>query len=367
MAERFENDHDKVEIVAIEWHAALHAQDSVDKRSHPTILHAIPRARVLVNEYLGDILYYFTAFHGQWITQHVTNELNRRYGDLCERYPSFGGKTAIMGFSLGGLIAYDIVCAQRPGHALDTSHVKPPPLVFQPQYLFSLGSPVASTLVMRGQTYETYRVPDWCTFQNVYHPCDPLGYRLEPLVNPELAHVAPVHIASHQTHPTYVQKQLIKRASTISLTDVLLGVPSILLGHAASSPPASLGIALYKHSSTLLTSLVDYFWSGRAEQDESSSEEEVEVLSFGPSKRRRQGAQGPNKRRNAEWIDLTEEEEELPTTSDVLACLDKRLDYMVVDDRLSYMNDYLVGIRAHFNYWSNRDVIEHILTCLQDT
>lgn len=296
----------------------------------------MPRVRVLMNEYVGDILHYFTAFHGQIISSYVTNELNARYSAFTERYPAFNGPISLLGFSLGGLITYDILCSQRPGHSLQDAHVQPPLLNFKPNMLFTLGSPVSATLVMRGQCISTYCLPDWCKMQNIYHPCDPLGYRLEPLVHPDLEHVPAVSIPSHKSHPTYLRTQLIQQSKAPLWSDVLR-IPSVLLGRTV---PMYVGATIYRHFNGVVGRVVNYF-------------KPPPVPKIDP----------------VDWMqdlpDTHYDHEEWDDKSALKHLVD-RLDYMVVDDRMSYMNEYLVGIRAHFIYWNNRDVVQHILTCLHD-
>ncbi|XP_036163554.1 SEC23-interacting protein isoform X5 [Myotis myotis] len=61
-------------------------------------------------------------------------------------------------------------------------------LDFEPEIFFALGSPVGMFLTVRGvdRIDENYRLPTCKGFFNIYHPLDPVAYRLEPMIVPDL-------------------------------------------------------------------------------------------------------------------------------------------------------------------------------------
>ncbi|XP_021579031.2 SEC23-interacting protein isoform X3 [Ictidomys tridecemlineatus] len=61
-------------------------------------------------------------------------------------------------------------------------------LDFEPEIFFALGSPVGMFLTIRGvdKIDENYRLPTCKGFFNIYHPLDPVAYRLEPMIVPDL-------------------------------------------------------------------------------------------------------------------------------------------------------------------------------------
>jgi hypothetical protein len=44
--------------------------------------------------------------------------------------------------------------------------------------------------------------------------------------------------------------------------------------------------------------------------------------------------------------------------------LDQRIDFMLYEPKLRTLNEYVIGIGAHFSYWRNRDLMRHLLRCL---
>lgn len=61
-------------------------------------------------------------------------------------------------------------------------------LDFEPENFFALGSPIGVLLTIRGVDHidENYRLPTCKGFFNIYHPLDPVAYRLEPMIVPDL-------------------------------------------------------------------------------------------------------------------------------------------------------------------------------------
>ncbi|XP_069755957.1 SEC23-interacting protein-like isoform X2 [Narcine bancroftii] len=72
-------------------------------------------------------------------------------------------------------------------------------LDFEPDNFFALGSPIGMFLTVRGleKIDENYRLPTCKGFFNIYHPLDPVAYRIEPMILPNLD-VKPVLVPHHK-------------------------------------------------------------------------------------------------------------------------------------------------------------------------
>lgn len=72
-------------------------------------------------------------------------------------------------------------------------------LDFEPVSFFALGSPIGMFLTVRGleKIDETYHLPTCRGFFNIYHPLDPVAYRIEPMIIPDLD-LKPVQIPHHK-------------------------------------------------------------------------------------------------------------------------------------------------------------------------
>ncbi|KAJ1678620.1 hypothetical protein EV182_003682, partial [Spiromyces aspiralis] len=114
-------------------------------------------------------------------------------------HPDFCGKICLVCHSLGGLICYDILYLQRRFAQLSAREAgedtgpELPPLVdrvenpatqtlnFEPNCLFTMGTPLGGTMVFRNMSFDQFTIP--CRYHNIFQPYDPFGYRTEPLAN----------------------------------------------------------------------------------------------------------------------------------------------------------------------------------------
>ena len=74
-------------------------------------------------------------------------------------------------------------------------------LLFRIENFFCLGSPLAVFLTLRwrdpqNQEYHEHILPrSLCKYlYNIYHPCDPVGYRVEPIFMKFYSQIEPVHL-----------------------------------------------------------------------------------------------------------------------------------------------------------------------------
>jgi len=78
--------------------------------------------------------------------------------------------------------------------------MKYPQLKFEPKCFFSFGSPMPMFLNVRGiqSMSEEYKLPTCSRMLNIFHPYDPLAYRIEPLIDPRFKNIEPVQIPHHR-------------------------------------------------------------------------------------------------------------------------------------------------------------------------
>ncbi|KAF9128564.1 hypothetical protein BGW39_004951 [Mortierella sp. 14UC] len=233
-----------VHIIPIEWHAKLHSM--VDQRMSLASLRTVPKVRLVMNDYFADILYYFNNHYGAEIVRMIVEELNEAYSTFITKHPDFNGKIAVYALSLGGVAMFDILTCMDdddPEDSFDTTtNVKEasaeskgdkkvesttttsaastqpaattparkrirkqdqpkyrsvvPKLKFRPDFLFTVGSPVGAVMVMRNLDWSTFHPPDDIIHHNLFHPFDPLAYRVEPLIDPIFAAIPAVTLTS---------------------------------------------------------------------------------------------------------------------------------------------------------------------------
>lgn len=162
--------------------------------------------RNIMGDVVLDILLYYEPRYVEKVFHAVVSELNRVYSLYKERNPHFKGKVHILGHSLGSAIAFDIVANQRE-KVDQVNEETSQDLKFDVDSLFCIGSPVGvfKLLNQRNIRSRASLGPDFdprdptnlasspkcVNLYNLFHPCDPIGYRMEPLVSPRFANFKP--------------------------------------------------------------------------------------------------------------------------------------------------------------------------------
>ncbi|KAI7821294.1 hypothetical protein BX661DRAFT_173405 [Kickxella alabastrina] len=156
-----------VEMMPIDYHADIQALETTNQRMIKATLPSIPWIRTMDNEVIGDILYYFSTFHGRIMLKTVINKLNAAYDTFMTSNPAFSGSISLVAHSLGGLICYEILYymdklnSEEPGNfgAHEAQrYMGLPSLRFSPDRLFTLGSPMGGGMVFRNQCMTEYHM-----------------------------------------------------------------------------------------------------------------------------------------------------------------------------------------------------------------
>ncbi|CAJ1077580.1 phospholipase DDHD1b isoform X1 [Xyrichtys novacula] len=238
-----------VEFLPVEWRSKLSLDgDTVDSIT-PDKVRGL---RDMLNSSAMDIMYYTSPLYRDEITRGLTLELNRLYSLFCSRNPDFekNGKVSIVSHSLGCVITFDIMTGWDPVRfhhqeapdpeetkarwpneqerqlqeelrlthlrlrdledqfqGLQTSScVAVPALKFKVENFFCMGSPLAVFLALRGirpgnNGGQDHILPTSICKRlfNIFHPTDPVAYRLEPLVLKHYSNIAPVQIHWYNT------------------------------------------------------------------------------------------------------------------------------------------------------------------------
>lgn len=231
-------------------------------------------ARSLISDLALDVLLYQSAYREQ-IAEIVLKESNRIYNLFMERNPGFKGKVHVMGHSLGSAILFDILCRQKEKDAGPESSKNP--LRFWPSQdryesrdpkelkfdfevedFYCLGSPIGLFQMLKGRSIAARRQPNSLPsesplnldymddpflsatttpgyaeqrvspvtglpysvsspkcgqFFNIFHPSDPIAYRVEPLVSSAMSSLKP------QALP-YTKKGIFGSVAPHSLTGI---------------------------------------------------------------------------------------------------------------------------------------------------
>lgn len=206
----------------------------------------VPAIRNLISDLALDILLYQSAYR-EHISGIVQRECNRIYELFMQRNPKFNGKVSLIGHSLGSAILFDILCRQqsplklapslsrnrrhsrRGGSTQISDHTPDLALNFNVESFFCLGSPLGLYQMLKGRRIAGRSLPNAPASQspmdpdavddpflgaaanngasandeeilsitvsspkcqqlfNIFHPADPIAYRIEPLISPAMS------------------------------------------------------------------------------------------------------------------------------------------------------------------------------------
>lgn len=202
-------------------------------------IEGVPAVRNLITDLALDILLYQSPAYKDHISRIVVEECNHIYRLFMERNPNFHGKVSLVGHSLGSAIMFDILCKQEEESNHRKGSVKghrkndhPMKLDFEVENFYALGSPIGLFQMLKGRTIAA-RVPTVAQKAasettsdpvldaaprtsskisdtmgtsnseilvsspkvgqvfNIFHPTDPISYRIEPLISPAMAALKP--------------------------------------------------------------------------------------------------------------------------------------------------------------------------------
>ncbi|KAF0698562.1 Aste57867_10826 [Aphanomyces stellatus] len=180
-----------LEIVPVEWHAEVH-QSGVDDVFDSICPENSKFMRGINRQLIMDVLYYSAPKYGQMIVDSVTKQMNDKYRNFMKSNPNWKGFVSIFAHSLGTLISYDMLT--HDAGQVGANGVVFPGLNFAVENLFCAGSPVPIFSLSRGhldfqdrKCTGGMRRPKVNHYYNLFHPADPIAYRVEPLVNVNMA------------------------------------------------------------------------------------------------------------------------------------------------------------------------------------
>ncbi|KAF3035666.1 hypothetical protein E8E12_003502 [Didymella heteroderae] len=455
-----ETKNSRIQVVPIVWRHLLdfpkqslkhnrkeHDLGDLDHEDHefPSLeditVDGVPAVRNFLTDLALDILLYQSPAYKGHISRIVVAELNRIYRLFKERNPSFKGRVSLVGHSLGSAIMFDILCLQRDAakprsgrqRRLTEEGLK---LDFEVEDFYALGSPIGLFQMLKGRTIaarpasafvppETPATPlddpfsptvaerdhafDITTSSplckqtfNIFHPSDPISYRIEPLISPAMAGL------KAQPLP-YTKKGIFGAPASQGLTGIgarvgqgvtdfwssigsgiasgllnrSLGISGTDLGDGGSGQRSSRPLSVAPNAATVsgTNEPVSAFISEErrrrlgneqittgedGEHPPTLIESEIETLYSGFQKGRQNSkAEDMDKvEKDLEWQELEERSRKLKKEEQKVRALNSngRVDYSIQEGAFDI--SLLASIASHLAYWADEDVSHFMISQL---
>ncbi|XP_030855314.1 phospholipase DDHD1 [Strongylocentrotus purpuratus] len=388
----------RVEFLPVEWRSSLKLDNGMVSAITPYKLKGL---RVVLNSTGMDVLYYSSPLYRSEIIQCVQAEVNNLYEMFRQRNEGFepnGGKISIFSHSLGSVIMYDIITGWNPIHLYDhyLSHeqslhpdlstvspdqhdlvaelhqarirvsglekqllatnqiaaaVNRPKLNFKVENYFCVGSPLAVFLALRGVRPQgngsiSHIIPKAVCSRlfNIYYPCDPVAYRLEPLILRHYSTICPLQI--HRFEGKQVAYHTIKTTAlpvALKTGEEMKGIQEsdaemLGAGEERTSPGSSTSTSpqhLPRGGAAGFTGMRAWFSKTAEKSPELEALEDMEraILRI------------ENMAESNEKV----EEDEMESVE-----LEHRVDYELKESNLG--SSYLSALTSHTSYWTAADV-----------
>uniref|UniRef100_A0A8B9GHP5 DDHD domain containing 2 n=1 Tax=Amazona collaria TaxID=241587 RepID=A0A8B9GHP5_9PSIT len=207
-----------------------------------------------------------------------------------------------------------------------------PQLNYKPSIFFAFGSPIGMFLTVRGvkRINPNYSLPTCKGFFNIFHPFDPVAYRIEPMIVPDVEFepmLLPHHKGRKRMHLEL--KEGLTRMS-VDLKNNLLGSLRVAWQSFTRAPLPALEAASTEGEAEAETS-TEKQPGGYWEEPPPAVKEEVSPINVGR-------LNGGN-----------------------------RIDYVLQEKPIESFNEYLFALQGHLCYWESEDTVLLVLKEIYQT
>ncbi|XP_014016610.1 phospholipase DDHD2 isoform X1 [Salmo salar] len=240
-----------------------------------------------------------------------------------------------------------------------------PQLAFHPQTFFAFGSPIGMFLTVRGlkRIDPNYTFPTCKNFYNIYHPFDPVAYRIEPMIVSE-SDLEPMLIPHHKGRKRMhlELKESLTRMSTDLKNNVLgsfrTAWQSLVRMPVAALPPVEDGETTAERS---LQETETPAAACAAVREKSKADLWTKILEW-------------PKALHLHYFQGVHEEAESPGSGEEegrqvkVGMLNggRRIDYVLQEAPIESFNEYLFAIQSHLCYWESEDTALLLLKEIYD-
>ncbi|XP_027721163.1 phospholipase DDHD2 isoform X1 [Vombatus ursinus] len=220
--------------------------------------------------------------------------------------------------------------------SIGQASVKYPRLIYKPDIFFAFGSPIGMFLTVRGlkRIDPNYKLPTCKGFFNIYHPFDPVAYRIEPMVVPGVE-FEPMLIPHHKG----------RKRMHLELREGLTRMSMDLKNNVLSS----LRMAWKSFTRAPYPALQA---TEAAAADE--TEPEPEAIPEKPSDV--QAGDSP-----------VADKEEAASINVGMLNGGQRIDYVLQEKPIESFNEYLFALQSHLCYWESEDTVLLVLKEIYQT
>lgn len=205
-----QKENNTIQVLPISWrHQVLfHPQKPFqgEKENLPSLnqlnIDGVRPLRNIIGDVALDILLFYEPDYLRQILTAVLGELNRVFMLYKEQNPEFDGKVHLFGHSLGSAICFDLLSQQKSDKSSKYN------LDFEVENLFCVGLPVGMFKLLQQKSISSrsdhnedeinleakFAAPKCKNLYNIFHPCDPIGYRIEPLVDVNFSNIKPEEV-----------------------------------------------------------------------------------------------------------------------------------------------------------------------------
>ncbi|KAM9368581.1 triacylglycerol hydrolase DDHD2 [Phaethornis superciliosus] len=207
-----------------------------------------------------------------------------------------------------------------------------PQLDYKPTIFFAFGSPIGMFLTVRGvkRINPNYSLPTCKGFFNIFHPFDPVAYRIEPMIVPDLEFepmLLPHHKGRKRMHLELKE----------GLTRMSLDLKNNLLG--------SLRVAWQSFTRAQLPAL-EAAGTGTEPEPEAAAEKEPDLKAEEPT---------------------VAGKEEVSLINVGRLNGGNRIDYVLQEKPIESFNEYLFALQGHLCYWESEDTVLLVLKEIYQT
>ncbi|XP_035999541.1 phospholipase DDHD2 isoform X2 [Fundulus heteroclitus] len=265
------------------------------------------------------------------VPPHVSSDGNQSSG-LPEQQPLFHREPSIT--SAVDYEYFDVGIGQSNGGiAKGQVSIDYPQLAFYPQTFFAFGSPIGMFLTVRGlkRIDPNYSFPTCKSFYNVYHPYDPVAYRIEPMIVSDVD-LEPMLIPHHKG------RKRMHLELKDSLTRMSMDLKNNVLGSLRTA---------WQSFTRLPAAALPPVEEGETTNDTTPQDDQAGVYS------------------EAECSGSAEQPEQ-PEVEMGMLNGGRRIDYVLQEKPIESFNEYLFAIQSHLCYWESEDTALLLLKEIYD-